>query len=77
MVSDMVDQGFAPLGQGALFQVARTAAEAVDLAEAGPAPIAGRFDGRGAPVAEAALEDWTAVPGDPAPRRAGGAAVER
>ena len=77
MVSDMVAQGFAPLGQGALFQVARTAAEAVDLAEAGPAPIAGRFDGRGAPVAEAAVEDWTATPGDPPPRRAGDATVER
>jgi uncharacterized protein (TIGR00730 family) len=77
MVSGMVDQGFAPLGQGVLFQVASTAAEAVDLAEAGPTPIAGTFDGRGAPVAQAALEDWTATPGDPSPRRAGGATVER
>jgi uncharacterized protein (TIGR00730 family) len=77
MVADMVAQGFAPLGEGALFQVARTAAEAVDLAESGPSPIAGPFDGRGAPVPEAALEDWTAVPGDPPPRRAGGATVER
>jgi hypothetical protein len=57
--------------------VAKTAAEAVDLAEAGPAPIAGRFDGRGAPVAEAAVEDWTAAPGDPPPGRAGDAPVER
>jgi hypothetical protein len=76
----MVAQGFAPLGQGALFQVAKTAAEAVDLAEAGPAPIGGRFDGRGAPVEaleEAAVEDWTAGPGDPAPGRAGDATVER
>jgi hypothetical protein len=62
MVSDMVDQGFAPLGDGALFQVVKTAAEAVDLAEAGPAPIPGPFDGRGAPLAEAAMEDWTAEP---------------
>jgi predicted Rossmann-fold nucleotide-binding protein len=77
MVEDMVAQGFAPLGEGTLFQVAKTAAEAVDLAEAAPAPIAGRFDGRGAPVAEAAVEDWTAAPGDPAPRRAGDATVER
>jgi uncharacterized protein (TIGR00730 family) len=77
MVSDMVAQGFAPQGEGVLFQVAKTAAEAVDLAEAGPAPIAGRFDGRGAPVAEAAVEDWTAAPGDPAPRRAGDTTVER
>jgi uncharacterized protein (TIGR00730 family) len=64
MVSDMVAQGFAPLGEGVLFQVAKTAAAAVDLAEAGPAPIGGRFDGRGAPVTEAAMEDWTAEPGD-------------
>jgi cytokinin riboside 5'-monophosphate phosphoribohydrolase len=77
MVADMVAQGFAPLGEGALFQVAKTAAEAVDLAEAGPSPIGGRFDGRGAPVAEAAVEDWTAAPGDPAPPRARDATVER
>jgi uncharacterized protein (TIGR00730 family) len=67
MVEEMVAQGFAPLGEGALFQVAKTAAEAVDLVEAGPAPIGGRFDGRGAPVEapeEAAVEDWTAEPDD-------------
>ena len=70
MVSEMVGQGFAPLGEGALFQVAETPAEAVDLAESGPTPIAGRFDGRGAPVPEAALEDWTATPPTrPPPRR--------
>jgi uncharacterized protein (TIGR00730 family) len=63
MVADMVDQGFAPLGEGVLFQVAKTAAEAVDLAEAGPTPIPGAYDGRGAPV-EAAVEDWTAEPDD-------------
>jgi cytokinin riboside 5'-monophosphate phosphoribohydrolase len=66
MVEDMVDQGFAPLGEGTLFQVAKTAAEAVDLAEAGPAPIPGRFDARGGPlpsaVEAAAVEDWTAEP---------------
>ena len=65
MVADMVDQGFAPLGEGALFQVAKTAAEAVDLAEAGPTPIPGPYDGRGAPadgLEEAAVEDWTAEP---------------
>ena len=77
MVSDMVDQGFVPLGEGTLFQVAKTAAEAVDLAEAGPAPIAGRYDRRGAPVSEAAVEDWTAAPADPAPRDARDATVER
>jgi cytokinin riboside 5'-monophosphate phosphoribohydrolase len=66
MVQDMVDQGFAPLGDGALFQVAKTPAEAVDLAESGPTPIPGRYDRRGAPVEaleEAAVEDWTAEPG--------------
>jgi uncharacterized protein (TIGR00730 family) len=65
MVADMVDQGFAPLGEGELFQVAKTAAEAVDLAEAGPTPVPGAYDGRGAPVEaleEAAVEDWTAEP---------------
>jgi uncharacterized protein (TIGR00730 family) len=65
MVAEMVDQGFAPLGEGALFQVAKTAAEAVDLAEAGPTPIPGPYDGRGAPanaLEEAAVEDWTAEP---------------
>jgi cytokinin riboside 5'-monophosphate phosphoribohydrolase len=77
MVAEMVGQGFVPLGEGALFRVAGTAAEALDLAEAAPAPVGGRFDGRGAPVTEAAVEDWTAAPGDPAPRRADDAAVER
>jgi hypothetical protein len=57
--------------------VAKTAAEAVALAEAGPRPIGGRFDGRGAPLTEAAVEDWTAAPNDPAPPRAGDATVER
>ena len=41
MVGDMVGQGFAPFGEGVLFQVAKTPAEAVDLAEAGPVPIGG------------------------------------
>jgi cytokinin riboside 5'-monophosphate phosphoribohydrolase len=78
MVADMVAQGFAPLGEGALFQVAKTAAEAVDLVEAGPTPTGGRLDvAAGAPAAEAAVEDWTAAPGDPAPRRAGDTPVER
>jgi hypothetical protein len=48
MVADMVELGFAPLGDGALFQVARSSGEAVDLAEAGPTPILGPYDGRGA-----------------------------
>jgi len=77
MVEAMVAQGFAPLGEGALFQVAATAAQAVDLAETGPAPVGVSPDGRAAQVTEAAVEDWTAAPGDPAPRRAGGTTVER
>ena len=64
MVGDMVGQGFAPFGEGTLFRVAKTAAAAVDLAEAGPVPIPGRYDGRGAPLEEAALEDWTDGPPD-------------
>jgi cytokinin riboside 5'-monophosphate phosphoribohydrolase len=62
MAQDMVDQGFAPMGEGTLFQVAKTAAEAVELAETSLAPIPGPYDGRGAPVVEAAVEDWTAEP---------------
>ena len=77
MVAEMVAQGLAPLGEGTLFQVAKTAAEAVDLAEAGPAPIGGRYDGRGAPLEAATVEDWTAAPTDPAPRDAGDVSVER
>jgi predicted Rossmann-fold nucleotide-binding protein len=76
MVAEMVANGFVPLGEGALFQVAGTAAEALDLAEAGPALVLRRPDG-GAPATEAAVEDWTAAPGDPPPRRAGDATVER
>ena len=53
MVRSMVGLGFAPGGEGVMFQVARTPAEAVDLAEAGPAPVAG------ARPAEALAEDWT------------------
>ena len=50
MAPGMVDQGFAPMGEGTLFQVARTAPEAVELADASLAPIPGPYDGRGAPV---------------------------
>jgi cytokinin riboside 5'-monophosphate phosphoribohydrolase len=65
MVSEMVAQGFAPLGEGALFQVAKTPAEALDLAESGTSPVPGRLDRRAAPVTEAVLEDWTAEPDEP------------
>jgi cytokinin riboside 5'-monophosphate phosphoribohydrolase len=51
MARGMVEQGFSPLGEGTLFQVAATATGAVELAEAGPAPP----DAKGAPL-EAAVE---------------------
>jgi len=75
MARAMVEQGFAPLGEGTLFQVAATAAEALDLAEAGPATTGVPPDG--AAPAEAVAEDWTAAPGDPEPRGTTGASVER
>jgi predicted Rossmann-fold nucleotide-binding protein len=75
MARGMVEQGFSPLGEGTLFQVAATAAEAVDLAEAGPAPTGVPLDGR-AP-AEVLAEDWTAARGDPEPRGTPDATVER
>jgi uncharacterized protein (TIGR00730 family) len=55
MVRSMVEQGFAPVGEGALFRVARTPAEAVDLAEMGPGP----GPAGGSPPVEALAEDWT------------------
>jgi uncharacterized protein (TIGR00730 family) len=55
MVRSMVEQGFAPAGEGALFRVATTPAEAVDLAELGPGPVASA----GEPPVEALAEDWT------------------
>jgi uncharacterized protein (TIGR00730 family) len=58
MVREMTAQGFAREGEGSLFDVATTAEEAIDLAEAG----AGE-DGRGQPPpSEALAEDWTAEP---------------
>ena len=53
MVGAMVGQGFAPLGEGRLFRVATSAREAIDLAEAGHAPVPGQ------PPLEAIAEDWT------------------
>jgi uncharacterized protein (TIGR00730 family) len=55
MVASMVEQGFAPAGEGSLFRVARTPADAVGLAELGPGPLPA---GREPPV-EALAEDWT------------------
>jgi predicted Rossmann-fold nucleotide-binding protein len=68
----MVEQGFSPLGQGPLFQVAGSAAEALDLAEAEPGPAVA-----GPPPPEALAEDWTAEPDDRAPRTSRGATVDR
>ena len=62
----MVGQGFAPLGEGALFQVAKTPAEAVDLAESGPTPIAAASTAA-APGAPGGPGGRTATPADPPP----------
>jgi uncharacterized protein (TIGR00730 family) len=61
MVRSMVAQGFAPEGEGVLFRVARTPAEAVDLAELGPGPVHAGAE----PPVEALAEDWTDTPGGP------------
>jgi uncharacterized protein (TIGR00730 family) len=61
MVRSMIEQGFAPVGEGALFRVARTPADAVDLAELGPGP----GPARGEPPVEALAEDWTDAPTSP------------
>jgi cytokinin riboside 5'-monophosphate phosphoribohydrolase len=55
MVRSMVEQGFAPSGEGRLFTVATTASEAIDMAEQG----AGR-EPVGEPPTQALAEDWTA-----------------
>jgi cytokinin riboside 5'-monophosphate phosphoribohydrolase len=55
MARSMVAQGFAPEGEGVLFRVASTPAEAVDLAELGPGPVRAGAE----PPAEALAEDWT------------------
>jgi uncharacterized protein (TIGR00730 family) len=57
MVRAMVSQGFAPNGEGSLFQVASTPEEAVDLVETGQGRVT-----TGAAPAEALAEDWTAEP---------------
>jgi predicted Rossmann-fold nucleotide-binding protein len=56
MVRGMVAQGFAPVGEGDLFAVAATAAQALDLVEEGaaaPAPA-------GEPPSRPLAEGWTA-----------------
>jgi uncharacterized protein (TIGR00730 family) len=58
MVREMTAQGFAREGEGALFVVAATADEAVDLVESG----AGDDFRRRPPPSDALAEDWTAEP---------------
>jgi len=60
MVRAMVEQGFVAAGEGGLFEVAATPAEALDLVEAAIAAGAGRTTALGEPPAEALAEDWTA-----------------
>jgi hypothetical protein len=60
MVREMISQGFAPEGEGFLFEVAKTPEDAVALVEAGHrgAPV----PRRGTPPTDALAEDWTAEP---------------
>jgi cytokinin riboside 5'-monophosphate phosphoribohydrolase len=60
MIDAMVEQGFAPAGQGELFEVATTAEEALDLVEASARAAAAWGRRLGDPPAEALAEDWTA-----------------
>jgi uncharacterized protein (TIGR00730 family) len=57
MVRAMIEQGFAPAGEGLLFEVAGTPEAAVDLVESGQGRVP-----MGAPPAEALAEDWTSEP---------------
>lgn len=59
MVGAMISQGFAPEGEGWLFEVAATPEDAMDLVEAGHrgAPVPRR-----PPPTDALAEDWTAEP---------------
>jgi uncharacterized protein (TIGR00730 family) len=61
LVRSLLDQGFAPRGEGALFEVADTPEKALDLAEARAEPGDRRPRPEGAPTA-ALAEDWTAEP---------------
>jgi uncharacterized protein (TIGR00730 family) len=60
MVHGMIAQGFAPSGEGLLFEVAKTAEDAVDLVEDGHRGPA--IPRRGTPPTDALAEDWTAEP---------------
>ena len=59
MVRAMIEEGFAPAGEGLLFDVTTTPEDAVALAEAGQRVRKAPRDG---PPAEALAEDWTAEP---------------
>ncbi len=61
MVRAMIAQGFAPAGEGHLFEVATTPEDAVALVESGPRVVP-RGGPRGVPSVEALAEDWTAEP---------------
>jgi cytokinin riboside 5'-monophosphate phosphoribohydrolase len=58
MVREMTAQGFAREGEGALFVVAATAEEAVEMVESS----AGDDGRRRPPPSDALAEDWTAEP---------------
>lgn len=60
MVRGMISQGFAPEGEGLLFEVAKTPEDAVALVEAGHRgpPVPRRIT----PPTDALAEDWTAEP---------------
>ncbi len=60
LVRSLIDLGFAPRGEGELFEVADTPEEAVDLAES-RAGLGARMPRDSAPTA-ALAEDWTAEP---------------
>jgi cytokinin riboside 5'-monophosphate phosphoribohydrolase len=57
----MIGDGFAPAGEGTLFEVTKTPEDAVDLVESGQ-PAAGSHR-PAAPPSDALAEDWTAEPG--------------
>jgi len=59
MVREMISQGFAPQGEGLLFEVAKTSEDALDLVEAGHR---GASVQRRPPPSDALAEDWTAEP---------------
>jgi len=61
LVRTLLDQGFAPRGEGELFEVADSPEKALDLAESSAEPGSRTPRPDGAPTA-ALAEDWTAEP---------------